>query len=90
MANKLNLCDECHGTGIVGDEGPGLRNSRHEWRYCEECEVGKTLSVTACQLRREAIQDAYALAADLRSLGITSLDRLATLAESLLSYLKSS
>ena len=29
------LCQECNGTGIVGDEGPGRKNAIHEWHPCD-------------------------------------------------------
>lgn len=32
-------CEECLNTGIVGDEGPGRRNARHEWHPCD-CPAG--------------------------------------------------
>ena len=33
-------CEDCGGTGICGDEGPGMRNARHEWMPCE-CPLGR-------------------------------------------------
>jgi len=27
-------CDDCAGTGIIGDEGPGMKNAVHEWQPC--------------------------------------------------------
>lgn len=29
------FCPDCGNTGIVGDEGPGRRNARHEWVPCD-------------------------------------------------------
>ena len=33
------LCEECEGTGICGDEGPGMKNAVHEWLPCG-CPMG--------------------------------------------------
>lgn len=32
-------CEECDGTGLVGDEGPGKKNARLEWHPCD-CPLG--------------------------------------------------
>jgi len=32
-------CDDCAGTGIIGDEGPGMKNAVHEWLPCPCKEV---------------------------------------------------
>ncbi len=36
---SAEFCEECRGTGICGDEGPGLKNARHEWHPCD-CAIG--------------------------------------------------
>lgn len=38
---SAKYCDECGNTGICGDEGPGMRNARHEWHPCD-CPLGDT------------------------------------------------
>lgn len=34
------FCEDCGGTGICGDEGPGRRNARLEWQPCD-CPLGE-------------------------------------------------
>ena len=38
--NNKPYCDDCGGTGICGDEGPGMKNARHEWVPCD-CSAGQ-------------------------------------------------
>jgi len=37
---KPPRCEECEGTGIVSDGGPGLRNAISEWLPCD-CPLGR-------------------------------------------------
>lgn len=38
--SKPARCEECEGTGIVSDGGPGMRNAISEWLPCE-CPAGR-------------------------------------------------
>jgi hypothetical protein len=57
LAEKLKpSCEECGGTGICGDEGPGMRNARLEWVPCD-CPAGRIhKSIPECLPEHKAEQ----------------------------------